>query len=108
MFQLAHLTLAHVFSKLGEITAPTGHSFGTKNVEKIQMLMEAARGPDARHFVRSLAGKIRIGLVERSMLKVLAHVVVQTLIRKSYHLPRYTLPTIDFSQTGILIDQAAA
>ena len=31
-----------------------------------------ARGPEAEHFVRNLAGKLRIRLVDQSMLQVLA------------------------------------
>ena len=48
MFQPKQLTVQSVFEKLREIAALTGHSSGTKKVEKIQSLLVACRGSEAR------------------------------------------------------------
>ena len=57
MFQPKQLTVQAVFEKLREIAALTGHSSGTKKVEKIQSLLVACRGSEAR-FVNHLPVKI--------------------------------------------------
>ncbi|ORZ39462.1 ATP-dependent DNA ligase [Catenaria anguillulae PL171] len=73
MFQPKPLEVGKVFKVLKEIATISGGSSQKVKVDKIKGLMVSCRGNEAKYLVRSLEGKLRIGLAERTVLVSLSH-----------------------------------
>ncbi|XP_068624930.1 DNA ligase 1 [Battus philenor] len=72
MFTPAPLTVARVFAALREVAAMTGQASVNKKIGKIQSLYVACRHSESKYLIRSLEGKLRVGLAEQSLLQALA------------------------------------
>lgn len=68
MFQPAPLNVRDVFRKLREIAKLSGQS----KMDLVYNMFVACRSSEARFFIRSLIGKLRIGIAEQSLLTALA------------------------------------
>ncbi|WRT70209.1 uncharacterized protein IL334_007204 [Kwoniella shivajii] len=76
MFKPKALTVPSVFQNLTEIAKATGNASQAKKVGIIKKLLAACQGNEAKFIVRSLEGKLRIGLADKTLVVALAHAIV--------------------------------
>lgn len=83
MFAPKPLSVASVFKHLNEIATVSGASSQNKKLTLIRKMLTACKGEEAKYLVRSLEGKLRIGMAEKSVLTSLAQAFVSWEHEKS-------------------------
>ncbi|CAG8479449.1 14868_t:CDS:10 [Dentiscutata erythropus] len=70
------LTIPALFSKMKSIANTSGQDSQERKVRDIMFLLTACQGDEAKYLIRSLEGKLRIGLAEQTVLISLAQSIV--------------------------------
>lgn len=66
------LSIQQVYTRCREIAAMTGPQSTTRKTDRVQSLLVNCTGNESKFLIRSLEGKLRIGLAEQSLLIGLA------------------------------------
>lgn len=82
MFKPAPLTVPAVFKQLKEIADMSGNKSQDRKIGGIKKLLAASQNEEPKYIMRSLEGKLRIGLAERTVLVALAQSIVLTAAKK--------------------------
>lgn len=97
MFKPKLLTVSGVYQDLKAIAVTSGHSSQSKKVGIITKLLASCQGEEAKFIIRSLEGKLRIGLAERTVLVALATAAVKTGVGNSSN-PKCKLSSEELTQ----------
>ncbi|KAH6595288.1 hypothetical protein BASA50_005931 [Batrachochytrium salamandrivorans] len=76
LFTPKPLTVGSVFQSLVEICNISGQHSQQRKISIIQKMLVSCKGSEAKYLIRSLEGKLRIGLAEQTVLSSLAHAAV--------------------------------
>lgn len=88
MFQPKPLTVQKVFDSFYEIAEMKGHSSTARKVDKIKGLLVSCKEYESTYIIRSLEGKLRIGLASQTVLISIAHAFMLTPPRPLHSTPK--------------------
>ncbi|GAA6042912.1 hypothetical protein JCM8097_002767 [Rhodosporidiobolus ruineniae] len=77
LFKPKPLTVVGVFGELRKVASTSGKDSQSRKVDLINGLLAKCQGEETKFLIRSLEGKLRIGLAEKTVLVALAHAAVQ-------------------------------
>ncbi|BGP58446.1 ATP-dependent DNA ligase Cdc17 [Rhodotorula sphaerocarpa] len=83
LFKTKPLTVKGVFDELKKVAKTSGKDSQGRKVGLIKSLLAKCEGEDTKFLIRSLEGKLRIGLAEKTVLVSLAHAAVTAEHHKS-------------------------
>ncbi|TNY17412.1 DNA ligase [Rhodotorula diobovata] len=83
LFKSKPLTVRQVFDELKKVAKTSGDKSQARKVGLIKALLAKCEGEETKFLIRSLEGKLRIGLAEKTALVSLAHAVVTAEHAKS-------------------------
>ncbi|KAJ1020185.1 hypothetical protein NDA16_004465 [Ustilago loliicola] len=83
MFKVSSLKVPQGFKQLKEIAVVSGNKSQDRKIGMIKKLLASCQGEEPKFLIRSLEGKLRIGLAERSVLVSLARAVVISRLGKN-------------------------
>ncbi|GAA5883042.1 hypothetical protein JCM16303_006806 [Sporobolomyces ruberrimus] len=83
LFKPKPLTINKVFEELTRIAKTSGQQSQGRKVGTIKGLLATCQGFETKYLIRSLEGKLRIGLAEKTVLVSLAHAAVTAESKKS-------------------------
>ncbi|KAH6568078.1 hypothetical protein BASA60_008785 [Batrachochytrium salamandrivorans] len=103
LFTPKPLTVDSVFQSLVEICNISGQHSQQRKISIIQKMLVSCKGSEAKYLIRSLEGKLRIGLAEQTVLSSLAHAAVLSdpataklsTEKRHLHLQRRAIPSYD-------------
>jgi DNA ligase-1 len=76
MFKSAALTVRSVYKQLKEIAGMIGNKSQERKIGVIKKMLAASSGDEPKYIIRSLEGKLRIGLAEKTIVVAIAQSIV--------------------------------
>jgi DNA ligase-1 len=70
-------TIHSMFTNLQDISNMTGNQSQQKKIDRIQKMLTACSNSEPKYLIRSLEGKLRIGLAQQTILIALTHAIAK-------------------------------
>ncbi|EDP44109.1 hypothetical protein MGL_1506 [Malassezia globosa CBS 7966] len=105
MFRAQALTVRSVFQQLKQIAAASGAKSQDKKLGIIKRLLATCSGEESKYLIRSLEGKLRIGLAEKTVLVAVAQAVMLATHDGKPHEPKQARDAGDANDAAKLTER---